>query len=480
MQTLNRLWDYVGPSNAFIPNGLNYNYLKSYIDTDFNHTSIDSMVKLYEQTTVYDCHLNTAPSICKEYSVADYNSDEFAIYTITPFGNILCGLGEDFTFHQNKTFFDFVSKTAIKKINTWDNVFLVVDYSSEADIREQVYHSIHEGLEKNKIRPEKVIFISSCINAETIYESAIREIPPSAEIKIALNPWAVYGKSRELVNVLSGRSHEFKGNVSKYNELDKIDFDSPRKVKFNFLNRRLRPHRVVLLSLLANDNLLNDNHVSYDLDFLWCAHDTSFYEVYAQERSYSNRPFLEDRDYIAKSLKGYRKMSKTYKKVLDYDDFHSIWGFGFEQPWVYNESYFSIVGETLFYEAGVYMSEKTFKPIAHCHPFVILSKAGTLKYLKKLGFKTFDDIWDESYDEIEDDSARLIAVYKVIKELSDKSDDDWISIYQKIKDRLIFNRNHLMSFSLQDKKLGETFVTKIKQVAYENPKKNYLLLPEEN
>ena len=37
-----------------------------------------------------------------------------------------------------------------------------------------------------------------------------------------------------------------------------------------------------------------------------------------------------------------------------------------------------------------------------------------------------------------------------------------------------------MSFSLQDKKLGETFVTKIKQVAYENPKKNYLLLPEEN
>ena len=42
--------------------------------------------------------------------------------------------------------------------------------------------------------------------------------------------------------------------------------------------------------------------------------------------------------------------------------------------------------------------------LSHCHPFVMVSKKGTLKYLRDIGFKTFGDFWDESYDDEEDDN----------------------------------------------------------------------------
>ena len=175
-------------------------------------------------------------------------------------------------------------------------------------------------------------------------------------------------------------------------------------------------------------------------------------------------------------LKGYRRLNKRYKKTIDFDDINSVWGFGYESPWIYNESYFTVVSETLFYERGVYMSEKTFKPIAHCHPFVIVSKEGTLKYLKELGFKSFDDLWDESYDSIEDDSERIVAVFELIRELSNKSDDEWIDIYEKIKDRLIFNREHLLSISQREDITGDIFINNLNKIAYESNQENYSLL----
>ena len=42
-----------------------------------------------------------------------------------------------------------------------ENLFILFDYSSEGDIREQVFEKIHEGIEKNNISPNKVIFICS-------------------------------------------------------------------------------------------------------------------------------------------------------------------------------------------------------------------------------------------------------------------------------------------------------------------------------
>ena len=62
----------------------------------------------------------------------------------------------------------------------------------------------------------------------------------------------------------------FKGSSSSYESTDSIDFESKRKYKFLNLNRRLKPHRVILLSFLENEGLIKNNLVSYDIDLLYC------------------------------------------------------------------------------------------------------------------------------------------------------------------------------------------------------------------
>lgn len=87
-------------------------------------------------------------------------------------------------------------------------------------------------------------------------------------------------------------------------------------------------------------------------------------------------------------------------------------------PLWYNDSYFSLVSETCVTrqtftynnnktDAPVFITEKTYKPIMYRHPFMIQGQPGILKHLKKLGFETWDNLFDESYDEISDNSLRL-------------------------------------------------------------------------
>lgn len=65
-----------------------------------------------------------------------------------------------------------------------------------------------------------------------------------------------------------------------------------------------------------------------------------------------------------------------------------------------------------------YPTEKIYKPLCGEMPFVALASRGYLKGLRNKGFRTFGEIFDESYDEIEDLSDRVNAIGELIKGLS--------------------------------------------------------------
>jgi len=65
----------------------------------------------------------------------------------------------------------------------------------------------------------------------------------------------------------------------------------------------------------------------------------------------------------------------------------------------------------------VFLTEKTFKPILLKMGFVIAGMEGSLKKLRDLGFKTFSDYWDESYDTIFHWSKRKEALVQTIKDI---------------------------------------------------------------
>lgn len=73
------------------------------------------------------------------------------------------------------------------------------------------------------------------------------------------------------------------------------------------------------------------------------------------------------------------------------------------------------------------VTDKTFPSIERGMPFIIMSMPGSLKYLHSLGYKTFSNYWDESYDDEEDYYVRRNKVLKACEGLismsSDKLDD---------------------------------------------------------
>ena len=63
---------------------------------------------------------------------------------------------------------------------------------------------------------------------------------------------------------------------------------------------------------------------------------------------------------------------------------------------------------------GVFLTEKTFKPIKHGQMFFVAGAAGSLAALRSLGYRVFDHVLDNSYDLIEDTTLRWLALRDAI------------------------------------------------------------------
>jgi len=87
-------------------------------------------------------------------------------------------------------------------------------------------------------------------------------------------------------------------------------------------------------------------------------------------------------------------------------------------PW--NTSFLHVVNETVWQEK-IHFTEKVFKPIVLHQPFVVLQAPGSLAYLRSYGFKTFEDWWDESYDNIQDPQQRMQAIADIVNAIGAKS-----------------------------------------------------------
>jgi hypothetical protein len=89
------------------------------------------------------------------------------------------------------------------------------------------------------------------------------------------------------------------------------------------------------------------------------------------------------------------------------------------------------VTETVYFGRRQHLTEKTLKPIALGMPFVLSAPAHSLSYLKSYGFKTFDTVWDESYDLEENDLQRSMKIVDLLKTLDKKSESDKQKIFEQ-------------------------------------------------
>jgi len=179
---------------------------------------------------------------------------------------------------------------------------------------------------------------------------------------------------------------------------DLYDYSVDLSKKFLSFNQRADWSRQALMQFLVKFNLLDDFYFSY-----WCHaksdHDMkSIYNIV--NKTIGDTWFNKDLD-----------LEKLYQMLpikIPMDQFDGTNEGLFAKTLIYQKTFASFVNETYTSENfNVHFTEKLMKPLANGHPFLLFSSAGALDALRKLGFQTFEDVIDESYDLIQSPQLRF-------------------------------------------------------------------------
>ena len=104
---------------------------------------------------------------------------------------------------------------------------------------------------------------------------------------------------------------------------------------------------------------------------------------------------------------------------------------------IYEASYISIITETSYDNDDFFPTEKTAKALLAGRIFIALGPVNYLKQLRSMGFRTFNDLFDESYDDYPLVHERVNAATETLKKLSKTNLD---LLYEKAAPILYHNQ----------------------------------------
>jgi hypothetical protein len=211
----------------------------------------------------------------------------------------------------------------------------------------------------------------------------------------------------------------------RYAEQDPVLKFSPNQITHDFLiyNRAwtgTREYRLKFTDLLIDYNLVDQCH--------------TFCNAIDNDTHYSVHKFNNPQWRPTNVLENYvnpTTAQSTYSADFDVAD--------------YNSTDIEVVLETLFDDDRLHLTEKSIRPIACGHPFIIAGTYGSLEYLRSYGFQTFDTVWNESYDQIQDPKKRLTAIVNLMKQIASWDTDTKISKISQARSIAEYNRKHFFS-----------------------------------
>jgi hypothetical protein len=367
-------------------------------------------------------------------------------YLIEPFGSLEQFFGNhpihEFALHN-------MSKKSIDEIKN-GNGKLLIHYTIDGGLGVNLenFEKIIKFTKDNGIPDEKVYFIFSDFKLKNnleklglgykVYDYNLNMISKAQEFYNTIhNPnyryWGDNANEPQVGRITSNKSNI----VSKDEFINSIGTD---KKDFLMLNRHWKLHRLLLMSQLYKLGI-DKSLVSWDNRFY---HQNVVDEMLIHDR---NDEFVEK--------------IKTSSQLIDIEDLTKIAGYGFETKEIYLQTYMSLVTESIFFQSKGeydifvnfptgYVSEKIWKPIGHCQPFILAGPAKTLQYIReRFGFKTFSPYIDESYDLECDDFARLRLIQKEIDKFSNKTKEEKDQFLNSVKDICIHNQTIFLEYALK-------------------------------
>lgn len=209
-----------------------------------------------------------------------------------------------------------------------------------------------------------------------------------------------------------------------------------KNIKYHFLslNNHAQCSRQSAFYFFNKFSLLEKSYFSYR-GYLGHTKYNSYKEI-------SDKIINQNAPWYVKNL-DLDKIHKSIPYTIPDDNFeNNDWTYG--QLKFYSETFCSVIFETFDNQEYPFFTEKIFKPIVYLHPFIVHSNPFSLKLLHDLGFKTFHDFWDESYDEL-GGNERLEAIFHLLLEIANWPLTKLEDLQKNIIPILEHNQNHFFN-----------------------------------
>ena len=241
------------------------------------------------------------------------------------------------------------------------------------------------------------------------------------------------------------RMMNFEKNITCMNRTSEIYNKLNKPYKFLFLNGRMRPHRKWLLLKLAEMNLLEQSLYT-NLDNKGASDRELSYMVDGFNRMTLDEPlhYLPPEYEVDLYKDQIDKLSNETN--VKFHLFNNEWGEAYIKPEPYIDTYFSLVTETVFSGTNSFRTEKIWKPIIMGHPWIAVANRGFYRDMHNMGFRTFSDVVNESFDLIDNPQDRIECIGTIVNALCSM---DLTQFMLQCKDTCIYNQQVILDYQKQ-------------------------------
>jgi hypothetical protein len=298
------------------------------------------------------------------------------------------------------------------------DAFLLIDSSLEGYHEDWIFDYFHKECEEYNISPNNIIYVTG----NSIIKERYKLWLENNEKNVLIHP--IPYSHFEFDVFIESLEHKKNKTLPTFEEHLKYKKENLDNIKlFNSLNKKQREHRVWFYNQLYLQDLLKKGLVSMN-------------QIESGKMYFMGTEITEYKmEQIRKTLPSL--IYDTPNELMDENFYvkriHSQ---------VFLDTWLSIISETHFDDGQgtIFISEKTFKPIACSHPFIILGNGRSLEELKKMGYETFSKWFDESYDD-QPNEDRIDTIIQTIKDIDKISNK--LSWYKDMEETLKYNLNIL-------------------------------------
>ena len=217
---------------------------------------------------------------------------------------------------------------------------------------------------------------------------------------------------------------------------NKLDIDKC-KMKFSHTAFTHRMHRQLFAKFLAREQLIEPNMIainsSTERKIKKHVKDSTLIQNGGNDEWFYNKNLL--------NLWSDQEIQYTKHNLIDQNYNRNT------HDWLRNSA-IHIVSETAFHYPYNFYTEKTTSAILSNRPFIMIGPYKNLYYLRQKGFKTFGNIFDESYDSIKDPNLRFEKIMELVMCLNKKSQKE-LNLMVENSQKILYHNYDLLLDKIQ-------------------------------